>query len=135
MQNAQPGHHRQAHRPGQEGQVNDQAGHHEAGPTPDTPGAGGRAVVLPSRTEDPLPAPLEQMEDPHRLSRLLRRRTNEPANETAFRNHAYDYSLGGGIPGFRLLDDEERLGADCGLDPRDCADRLLAEWEATRASH
>ncbi|MEW2634729.1 hypothetical protein AB0903_24570 [Streptomyces sp. NPDC048389] len=74
------------------------------------------------------------LEDQHRLSRLLRHRTNELANETAFRNHAGDYFLRGDIPGFRLLDDEEQVGAHHGLDPRDCADRLLTELDDIRAS-
>ncbi|MGW2282704.1 hypothetical protein [Streptomyces sp. NPDC001770] len=74
------------------------------------------------------------LEDQHRLSRLLRHRTNELANETAFRNHASDYYLRGDIPGFRLLDDEERVSAHHGLDPRHCADRLLTELDDIRAS-
>jgi len=51
----QPGHHRKAHRPGQERQLEDDADHDEAGPAPDRLEALGRAVVLPGRGEHLLP--------------------------------------------------------------------------------
>ena len=52
----QPGDHRQAHRPGEKRQLNDDPDHHEAGPRPDRLVPGRGAVVLPGRAEHLLPA-------------------------------------------------------------------------------
>ncbi|WP_431949469.1 hypothetical protein [Actinacidiphila sp. bgisy167] len=73
-------------------------------------------------------------DDQRRLSRLLAHRANPLANDTAFRDYANTNFFERRVPGFRLHDDRERVGAHHGLDPRTCADQLLAEMDGIRAS-
>lgn len=74
------------------------------------------------------------LDDQRRLSRLLAHRANPLANDTAFRDHAIADFFEKRVPGFRLYDDRERVVGHHGLDPRACADQLLAEMDDIRAS-
>jgi hypothetical protein len=75
------------------------------------------------------------LQDQLRLSRLLRHRPNELANESAFQRHVQEQFYLGGVPGLRLLEGGEQVVAHHGQEPRGCADRLLDEMDRIRASH
>lgn len=74
------------------------------------------------------------LDDQRRLSRLLAHRANPLANDTAFREYASTNFFERRVPGFRLQDGEEQVVGHHGLDPRTCADQLLAEIDDIRAS-